>query len=290
VLFRSDNTGPIVTFISPTNGSASASDVDVSWIGADAGAGVNNYEVRIDAESYVNEGLSTNHTFLNVTEGNHEVQIKAIDKLGNLYEVSVHFFRDISPPSVSIISPTSSYLANLPNLMAAWNGSDAASGIEHYEFRLDEGDWTTAGTLTTYDISGIGDGAHSLTVKAIDKAGNSGETSVTFVIDTIPPVLSGVSPRNGSEAKSSDVTVNWNGLDETSGIDYYRIRLDENSWVDPGTSTSYTFDQVGDGNHIVYVEAIDKVGNIGQTQINLVVNTSLIGGPGWMDDAIVLAQ
>lgn len=285
--FVMDNTGPIVTLISPTNGSASASNVNVSWIGSDADAGINNYEIRMDAESYVNEGLSTSHTFLNVTEGNHEVHIKAIDKLGNLNEVSVNFFRDTSLPSVSIISPSSSYLANLPNLTATWNGSDAVSGIEHYEFKLDEGDWTTTGTSTTHDISGISDGTHNLSVKAIDKAGNFKETSVTFIVDTNPPVISILPLQNGSQIKSSTIMVNWSGSDETSGIGHYRIRLDENSWVNLETNTSYTFDRVDDGDHIVYVEAIDKAGNSRQTQIHLVINTSLIGGPGWTDDIMI---
>jgi hypothetical protein len=45
--------------------------------------------------------------------------------------------------------------------------------------------------------------------------------------------------------------------------------------------------QISDGHHTVDIEAIDKVGNRGQTRIEFFVNMSLIGGPGWLDDAAV---
>jgi len=284
--FIMDNTGPIVSLDSPTNGSVlAAPTVNVSWMATDDGSDIAVYGISIDAGNYIDVGLSTIYVFQALVEGNHEISIMSADNLGNSNETMVSFSVDESPPTVSITSPASSTLSNISNVTAVWTGLDATSGIERYEVKLDESAWLNVGMETTYTMLGIFDGQHNLTVKAADKAGNLNETSVNFVVDTTPPVISMVAPLNVSQLKSSNIMVNWIGSDETSGIGNYRIRLDENSWIIMETNTSCTFNQVGDGSHIIYVEAIDRADNSQQTQIEFIINTSLIGEPGWTDDA-----
>jgi hypothetical protein len=285
--FIMDNTAPMISLISPNNNSALAeSSTNVSWVGLDDGSDIASFEIRIDAENYINVGLSTSHTFQDLVEGNHEVYIKSVDNLGNANEILVNFSVDESPPTISITSPTPSTFLNVMNVMAVWIGSDAVSGIEYYEVKLDDGSWLNVGIETTYVIPGIVEGTHNLTAKAVDKAGNFKETSVTFIVDTTSPVISMLSLQNGSQIRSPTIMVNWISSDETSGIDHYRVRLDGNSWVNLETTNTYTFNGVGDGNHIIDIEATDKAGNSKQSRIDLVVNTSLIGGPGWTDDII----
>lgn len=107
------------------------------------------------------------------------------------------------------------------------------------------------------------------------------------IVDLTPPILSVMSPSDGSEVKSSNVEVTWSGSDIASGIGHYEIRLDDTSWIDVGADTSHAFTKVSDCSHIVYVKAVDKAGNTNEAQISFNVNTSLIGGPGWIDDLVV---
>lgn len=107
------------------------------------------------------------------------------------------------------------------------------------------------------------------------------------ITDTTSPLLSITSPRVGFTVKSSRVLVSWSGSDVASGIDHYEVKLDEDPWVNVGNDTSYTFNGLGDGNHIVYVKAMDEVGNSNEDQVSFTVNTSFLGGPGWIDDLAI---
>jgi len=96
-------------------------------------------------------------------------------------------------------------------------------------------------------------------------------------------LLSILSPVNGSYSKSSAITVTWSASD--SSIDHYEVKLDGGSWVDTGTTASHTFLGISDGSHMINVKAVDRFGNVKEAFVSFVINTSLIGGPGWIDDA-----
>ncbi len=56
------------------------------------------------------------------------------------------------------------------------------------------------------------------------------------------------------------------------------------------SNTTYMFSQQIDGNHTVAVKAFDRVGLTKEESASFIVNTSLIGGPGWTDDIIVFGS
>ncbi len=107
--------------------------------------------------------------------------------------------------------------------------------------------------------------------------------------DNIPPTISITSPANGSQVKSSSVQVTWTGSDADTGIDHYEVKLDDGSWLDVGTDTSHTFTGVSDGSHTVRVKAVDGADNSKIALVDFTVNTSLLLGPGWMDDIMIFA-
>ena len=112
---------------------------------------------------------------------------------------------------------------------------------------------------------------------------------LSFILDGTPPTISITTPSIGSEIKSPDITISWSGEDALSGIANYEIKVDDDDWICPvGTETSCSLTGLHDGTHIVSIKAIDVVGNLEVEQINFTVNTSLIGGPGWIDDIAVI--
>jgi len=113
------------------------------------------------------------------------------------------------------------------------------------------------------------------------------EELISRLQDRTSPNISITSPEDGSELKSPDVSVTWSGVDDFSGINHYEIKLDEETWIEVGTDTSYLFTGVPDGSHTVSIKAIDMAGNSKVEQVSFTVNTSLIGGPGWVDDIAV---
>ncbi|MCP8314073.1 MAG: pre-peptidase C-terminal domain-containing protein [archaeon] len=130
-------------------------------------------------------------------------------------------------------------------------------------------------------------GDHFISVHYV--SGSSTYTLEIDIEDNIPPTLSITSPTSGAEVKSSSVPVAWTGSDLDSGIDHYEVKLDDGSWSDVGTALTYTFVNVPDGSHTIYVKAVDGADNSKIELVNLTVNTSLLLGPGWMDDIMIFA-
>jgi len=91
---------------------------------------------------------------------------------------------DFVPPTLWIVSPSVGYKVKSSKLTVTWIGSDAESGIDHYEVKLDEGGWSNIGNNTSYNLTKLDDGSHTVYVKAVDRIGNSIEDSVNFTVDT----------------------------------------------------------------------------------------------------------
>ncbi len=103
-----------------------------------------------------------------------------------------------------------------------------------------------------------------------------------------PPTISILSPITGSEHRSSTMDISWNYSDIDSGIERCEVRIDDEAWIDVGTNTHYVFSSIGDGEHTVEVRVFNKYNLSNEDSTTFTVNTSLIGGPGWMDDTAIL--
>ncbi len=257
-----DGSSPSVSITNPSDKDiVSSPEITVSWIGTDGGSGIGHYEVRIDGGNWINEGTDVSHTFSGLSDGNHTVDVKAVDNAGNEATDNVSFVVDMTAPTLDITSPSDGSIFDTDSVSVSWTGSDETSGIGHYEVRIDGGSWTDVGNNTTHTFSGLSDGNHTVDVKAVDNAGNEATNSVGFTVDTTAPSVHIESPSDGSISLLSHMTISWKGSDATSGIDHYEVRIDGGSWTDIGTSKSYSFKELSYGSHTVEVKAVDNAGN-----------------------------
>lgn len=100
------------------------------------------------------------------------------------YYDTVTVTRDTLAPEVSITEPDADAKVSKDMVTISWNGMDTLSGIDHYEVKVDGGIWIDVGTDTEYTITGLDDGWYRVAVKAVDKAGNSAESSVMVGVYT----------------------------------------------------------------------------------------------------------
>ncbi|MEM4539797.1 MAG: Ig-like domain-containing protein, partial [Candidatus Korarchaeota archaeon] len=161
----------------------------VAWSGSDALSGIDHYEVRIDGGSWINVGTSTSHTFTNLAEGTHTIEVKAVDVAGNIATSTVTVGVDVTPPLIEILSPSKGSVLSVTKVNVTWKGSDALSGIDHYEVRISGGEWINVGTNTSYVFENVAPGDRIIYVKAVDKAGNADVASVTFRIEALAPII-----------------------------------------------------------------------------------------------------
>lgn len=96
-----------------------------------------------------------------------------------------------------------------------------------------------------------------------------------FIEDNASPLINITSPVNCSQIRLTYLQVTWNGSDAGSGISFYEVKLDDNSWSQVEKNTKYTFNDLSEGNHVVSIKAHDMVGNTREATINFVVDVTI---------------
>lgn len=184
--FRVDTTPPVLAIASPTPNVYVGPQVKVEWTASDQGSGLAGFLVSLDAGPPVPAGPSTfDHTFLDVSDGTHTAMIAAVDLAGNVQLGFVMFKVDATRPQLAVVSPLSGSVGTTNSIVASWIALDGGSGLDHIEIRLDGGaSVVLSADTSSYRLDGVPDGAHTLTITAFDKVGNSQSTSVAFQVDT----------------------------------------------------------------------------------------------------------
>ncbi|MFP4196024.1 MAG: Ig-like domain-containing protein [Methanomassiliicoccales archaeon] len=259
-----DVSPPSLSITSPSNGSWHPGEVTVRWEASDE-SGVQGYQVRIDGGSWIDKGSETLHTF-QPADGEHQVDVKAIDTMGNEANRSVSFGVDTVSPSVDILSPQDS-LTGSGEVNLSWEASDALSGVSKVETRVNGGSWVERNG-SSCQLS-LADGVHDLEVRATDAAGNQASELHSIRVDTTPPWVSIGSPTG--PVNSSRVTVEWSGGDSGSGLDRYRVSVDGQAPMGVGLNTSIDLD-LAEGEHNITVSALDGAGNQAQDSASLPVD------------------
>jgi len=149
-------------------------------------------------------------------------------------------------------SGQSNWYVSLAILSAS--STDTTSGISTFEMNLNNTGWVTYAETT------FTDGINTIQYRATDNAGNVTETAIQEIkVDTVTPVID-ISTTGTLGLKCgyvSNVTMNANSSDVTSGIASFEINLNNTGWttfdLQPVTFT--------DGIHSIQYRAIDNAGN-----------------------------
>ena len=175
-------------------------------------------------------------------------------------------------PSVNITTPVDTSYVNRTEDEVTWEYEFGAFLITHFEIRLDGDDWIDVGMDTQFTFEQLDEGEHTVEIRVHDNKNNSFTDSVTFVVDVTPPEIDIESPQEEEEIFSTEVTVKWNGSDE-SGIDFYEIKLNDEDWINVGTDTSHNFSELGEGLHEVIVRGHDNAGNENNDTVTFTISS-----------------
>ncbi|MEF8873948.1 MAG: S8 family serine peptidase [Candidatus Thermoplasmatota archaeon] len=250
-------------------------DVEVVWSRADQYSGLSHIDIKLDNRSWNEDiGVPTSYTFTDLSNGLHTVTVRATNNARLESYDNVTFMVDTTPPSLEIISPDQKETYTTDEVTVEWEGSDDYSGLQQYDVRLNQETWIDVGLDTQYTFDDMGAQEHYVEVRAKNNAGYSRTKSVTFIVDQDTPVINILSPSDGELFDDDEVTVKWEGRDNVSGLDYYEVRLDEDTWKNVGTSPLYTFKNLEDGEHGVEVRGYDVAGNQETVSITFTVDTT----------------
>ncbi len=94
--FYVDLTGPNLTILEPSEGAViKNSELLIQWLGTDANAGIDHYEIKLDDEKFINIDKKTAYTYTSLTPGEHMITLKAVDGAQNINEIDLTFVVDL---------------------------------------------------------------------------------------------------------------------------------------------------------------------------------------------------
>jgi hypothetical protein len=240
------------------------STIQVSFETIDGFAGMDHYEIDIDS---VTQGIQASpFTLPLLSDGEHNITVKAFDRLWNNISVQVKVYQDQMSPSE--FTPT----AEPPG----WTNSsvrilfvtiDATSGIEKYEVNVDGG--TFSCQTSPFVLPSLPDGQHNVTVRAFDKAGNFIDGSVMVYLDSAKPFNFSISPEfSGWTNKNPNIT--FQALDNTSEIDHFEVKLPGGNFT--VQTSPLKLPDLPDGRHTILIRVYDKALNYVEMSLEVLVD------------------
>lgn len=266
-----DTEPPEITILSPNNDTyTNGSGLLITWECSD-NKGVDHIEIRIDDGSWINIGNVTSFEVPSLWEGSHIIYIRAVDVYGNTKTVSIRIIVDTTPPEITILEPINGTIINSTTVVLSWTTNDP--DIDY--FKIIANGSTIADKLTedSHTISLTNDGFYIIKVVGVDKAGNTGSSTVRITIDTTPPEIKILNPQNHSTLSNKTFTLELEIKDNLE-VEKVVIYINNKKYLEVSENYSQiTIKTQSYGEHKIQIIAYDTAGNKASTV--LVVN---IGG------------
>lgn len=209
-----------------------------------------------------NQQVSTLQKQVNVSQSN-QLQVELRSASGSGVTISIEG-ADNTPPAVAVSSPADNAYLNTPAITVTGTASDSIS-------------WVNAVTVngTGAAISGesysaslqLSEGPNAITATATDAAGNTGNSSITLILDTTPPKITLDSVKTitnnpqlilaGKIEDANPVSLTVNGAP---------VNISNNTF---SATVNLT-----EGNNAITVTATDKAGNNSKTEITILLDTT----------------
>jgi len=151
------------------------------------------------------EGLFDSKTFNFLEEGRHYFHLKYLSDRGAGAALHYPLFVDLtSPEPITLelnekVYSQATYSTSNPRPTFKFYTTDALSGIDHYEVKIDDGEWVSANTLrydSRYQLPKQKPGTHLWVLRAYDKAGNFAERKIDLIVEPAPlPVITNYTKR-----------------------------------------------------------------------------------------------
>lgn len=280
IVVTRDNTLPAVQITGPTPNptfttgasplaiSGTASDADgiasVTWSNAKTGG---------SASAAFAAGAWTGSVPLAI--GVNTITVSATDTAGNVATDSFDVTLDISPPTVTITSPTvaSTFVQSGAAITLGGTASDNIGVATVTALNSANGSVGTPSGTTAWTVTGIAlvAGPNVITVTATDTAGNSASSVITVTRDGTPPVLAITGPTAAPTYITNDTPI------QLSGTSSDNVAVASISWSNSlggsgaasGTANWSASIPLFSGDNIITVTSTDTAGGFSTAQITV---------------------
>ena len=243
-----DLTDPVLTLDQVPASPTRAKSAEIRFGSGEAG----HFECRLDSalESAFATCVSP-HTVFALADGEHRLDVRAVDLAGNTDTKTVVWTVTTSPPAVTFGSVPARFSPSRDARVEFTSSRTVASA----ECRLDAGAWAACASPVEY--SGLRDGPHDFAVKITDQAGNSATAGHSWDVDTVAPVARIEAGPSGETART-DADFGF-GASEPAIL--FACSLDGGTFETCTSPKAIT--GLAAGEHELRVRATDRAGNTG---------------------------
>jgi hypothetical protein len=150
-------------------------DVTLSWSGSGSAFSYILDKKPTTTPDQTSEGTAKTKTYEDLTDGVWYFHARVKGDSG--WSAASHYRIQIDSTPPEEFTPEADPAENAEKRpIIAYSAKDATSGIDHYEIRVDDGAWIKVGG--SYLLPSISSGKHTVTVKAVDRAGHEREGAV----------------------------------------------------------------------------------------------------------------
>jgi len=270
--FALETDSPVVVDTTPTGVDETGMAV-VSAKFSDDGTGIDKSSVAlmIDKKAVDAEVTASSVSYKPASvmaKGKHIAELTVADVAGNVAEQTWEFSVEETAPSITAVEPSGTINDDMPVLSAKY--SDSGTGLNLSTVTLSLNGEVVEAAVTASQVSygvqqplrtGV---TYTVSVTAVDKAGNEASASSTFKLESTAPSITNVSPTG--TVQSVDVALSANYSDAGSGVDQKSAVMKLDGVVVAATPSasgiSYQATGLTHGDHTVYVEVADEFGNV----------------------------
>ncbi|MGB8573132.1 MAG: Ig-like domain-containing protein, partial [Nitrososphaeraceae archaeon] len=236
-----------------TGGNTSSNSMLFNFSGIDTGGkegngvGINHFECSLDNSNF--SACIGPVRASNLADGTHILEIRAEDNVGNISPSPSSFTWtvDTTPPTTAINSVIDDLQKSITNggntksmsLKLGFTGNDTGVGVEHFECRIDNSNFTSC--TSPIQSGNLTDGDHIFEVRAGDNVGNIGlsPSSFTWTVDTTPPATTIDSAMDGhnqrvmmdGNSSSNSILLEFVGTDTGTGINHIECSINNSDFV-----------------------------------------------------------
>ena len=208
------------------------------------------------------------HTLSGLSEGDHWVQVRAIDPAGNIATQGLHWRvdyeyvpPDTTPPTVNLEKPRKidpntyevAFRVSEEVTLRCWhNTGPVTSGTSR----------PLESCTSPITITDVPEGRNEVSVEATDLSGNKAKVGVGWTVDRTPPeVLIGSAPA----ATTGSTAIFRFSSSETAGRQTFECSLDDGPWAPCASPVELS--ALADGSHAFSIRATDGYGNTGEPKV-----------------------
>jgi hypothetical protein len=195
------NKAPDTDILSPESGATTSGGVVVEWSGRDPDGSLSGYQIRFDDGDWVSLDVAVqSYQKVGLASGSHTVQVRSKDNFNVLdpTPAAVSFVVGSGlQPELATTGVTDNATFFVPaggtaSLTVGWeaNAEFYNGAIAKYSYSLD-GATATETQDVNHTFDGLGEGSYSVAVSAVDLAGNSTTTTISFIV-TVPTLANEV--------------------------------------------------------------------------------------------------